>query len=330
VIDADETRLTTRIYPVGMRPTIRTATTDADLERVLAVRNSMEADQLTLAGLRAERAGSEAELDLLAEADGKDVGAGSVAWGLIAAEHRNAYIFAWVPPEYRHQGIGTSLLDRLIAFARERGMVEMSTLVYDHETDTIAYLERRGLQRDGGGQLGKLELSGPETDRAVAPVDGIDLVPAGDRSDLERQHYGLHAVVRHEVPTLAHDPMPSFEAWRDVGAPEKGYLTDLSIYAVEGERLVGAIDIFDGGDGAVFIGMMAVQPDARRRGIARLMKVEVERRARAAGKTRIDTFNDGTNQRIRGLNESLGYVYNPPYVSLRGPLPPPRGVAAKP
>jgi mycothiol synthase len=313
-----------------MGPTIRTATTDADLERVLAVRNSMEADQLTLAGLRAERAGSEAALDLRAEVDDRDVGAGSVAWGRIAAEHRNAYIFAWVPPEYRHQGVGTALLDRLIAFAREGGMVEMSTLVYDHETDTIAYLERRGLQRDGGGQLGKLELSGPETDRAIAPIEGIELVPAGDRTDLERQHYELHAVTRHEIPTLAHDPMPSFDAWRDVGAPEKGYLADLSIYALEGGRLVGAIDIFDGGDGAIFIGMLAVQPDARRRGIARLMKVEVERRARAAGRTRIDTFNDGTNERIRRLNESLGYVYNPPYVSLRGPLPAPRGAAAKP
>ena len=313
-----------------MRPTIRTAATDDDLERVLAVRNSMEADPLTLAGLRAERAGSEAELDLLAESDNNVVGAGSVAWGLIAAEHRNAYIFAWVPPEYRHQGVGTALLDRLISFAREGGMVEMSTLVYDHEADTIAYLERRGLQRDGGGQLGKLELSGPETDRAVAPISGIELVPAGDRTDLEREHYELHAVTRHEVPTLAHDPMPSLEAWRDVGAPDKGYLADLSIYALEGERLVGAIDMFDGGDGAIFIGMMAVQPDSRRRGIARLMKVEVERRARAAGRTRIDTFNDGTNERIRRLNESLGYVYNPPYVSLRGPLPAPRGVAAKP
>lgn len=313
-----------------MHVTIRAATTDPDLERVLAIRNSMDAEQLTLAGLRAERAGTEAELDLLAEVDGTDVGAGSVAWGPIAAEHRNAYIFAWVLPDYRHEGVGTGLLDRLVAFARERGMREMSTLVYDYETDTIAYLERRGLQRDGGGQLGKLELSGPETDRAVVPIDGIELASAGGRTDLERQHYELHAVTRHEVPTLAHDPMPSFEAWRDVGAPEKGYLADLSIYALEGERLVGAIDIFDGGDGAIFIGMMAVQPDARRRGIARLMKVEVERRARAAGRTRIDTFNDGTNERIRRLNESLGYVYNPPYVSLRGPLPAPRGVTAKP
>ena len=145
-------------------------------------------------------------------------------------------------------GIGRAVA---LAFAREGGMHEMSTLVYDYETDSIAYLERRGLHRDGGGQLGKLDLAGPARDRSVAPIEGIELAPAADRRDLERQHYELHAVTRHEVPTLAHDPMPSFQAWRDVGAPDKGYLADLSIYALEGGRLVGAIDIFDGGDGAI-------------------------------------------------------------------------------
>src|SRR5262249_5509190 len=282
-----------------------------------AVRNSMEADKQTLAALRAERGSSEAELDLLAEAGGHDVGAGSVSWGPIAAETRNVYIFAWVLPGDRHRGIGGELLDRLVAFARERGMQEMSTLVYAHEVDAIAFVEHRGLTRDGGGQLGRLELSGDAIDRAVDPIEGVDIVPAAARTDLERQHYELHAITRHEIPTLAHDPMPSFEAWRDVGAPDKGYLPELSGYALQADRLVGAVDIFDGGDGAIFIGMTAVHPDARRRGIGRLMKVELERRARAAGRTRIDTFNDGTNERIRGLNESLGYVYNPPYVSLR-------------
>ena len=92
-----------------MGVTIREATTDADLERVLAVRNSIEVEQLSLTGLRAERSGSLATLDLLAESDDVDVGSGSVAWGPVNAESRNVFIFAWVPREHRHQGIGGSL-----------------------------------------------------------------------------------------------------------------------------------------------------------------------------------------------------------------------------
>jgi GNAT superfamily N-acetyltransferase len=303
---------------------IREATGDADLQRVLDIRNSIEAERLSLAGFRAERSGSVASLDLLAEAGGVDLGSGSVAWGPIGAESRNVFIFAWVPPEHRHQGVGTSLLDRLIAFARDQGMERMTTLVYADDTDAIAFIERRGLAIDGGGQLGKLDLTGPAPDRGVEPIDGVEIATMAERRDLEPDLYEIHKLTFPEIPFLAKEPMPSFEAWQETGSANAGYLADLSLLAIEDGRLLGAVEVFDSGDDVIFIGMTAVHPDARRRGIARLLKIELERRARATGIRRIETFNDGTNERIRGLNESLGYVYNPPYVTLRGPLPVPR------
>ncbi len=145
-----------------------------------------------------------------------------------------------------------------------------------------------------------------------------------ERMDLERDLYEIHRLTHHEIPFLASQPIPSFETWQETGSADAGYLADLSLLAIEDGPLLGAVEVFDNGDDVIFIGMTAVHPDARRRGIARLLKVELERRARAAGIRRIETYNDGTNERIRGLNESLGYVYNPPYVALRGPLPPPR------
>jgi GNAT superfamily N-acetyltransferase len=294
-----------------MDHTIR-GVTDADLERVLAVRNSLEVERLSLAGLRAERNGSIAALDLLAEAGGVDVGAGSTAWGPIGVESRNVFVFAWVPPEHRQQGIGGSLVDRLVAFARERGMERLTTLVYADDADAIAFVERRGLTIDGGGQLGRLDLTGPAPDRGIPAIDGIAVATMAARMDLERDLYEIHRLTHPEIPFLAREPMPSFETWQATGTANAGYLADLSLLAIEDGRLLGAVEVFDNGDDVIFIGMTAVHPDARRRGVARLLKVELERRARAAGIVRIETFNDGTNERIRGLNESLGYVYNPP------------------
>jgi GNAT superfamily N-acetyltransferase len=311
-----------------MEATIRAASGDVDLERVLAVRNAVEHEPQSLVALHAERGNSIATLDLIAEQDGRDVGSGSIAWGPGALETRNVFIFAWVLLAYRHQGIGGALLDRLVAFAREAGMERMTTLVYADEPDSIAFAQHRGLSIDGGGQLGKLDLTTAPTDRGVPPVDGIEIVSSGSRLDLERAVYELHAVTHAEIPFLSSQPMPSFETWMEMGGEGSGYLRDESVIALEDGRVVGTVDVFDGGEHVMFIGMTAVDPNARRRGIARLMKVELERRARAAGWTRIDTWNDGDNARIRGLNESLGYVYNPPYVSLRGPLPAPRETAA--
>jgi GNAT superfamily N-acetyltransferase len=145
-----------------------------------------------------------------------------------------------------------------------------------------------------------------------------------ERRDLEPDLYEIHKLTFPEIPFLAKEPMPSYATWQKTGTADAGYLANLSLLAIEDGRLLGAVEVFDNGDDVIFIGMTAVHPEARRRGVARQLKVELERRARAAGIRRIETYNDGTNERIRGLNESLGYVYNPPYVALRGPLPPPR------
>src|SRR4051812_39654557 len=133
------------------------ATTDADLERVLAVRNSMERP-LSLAGLRAERSSAVATLDLIAEREGEAVAAGSIAFGPTGGTSPNAFIFAWVLQEHRRGGIGGALLDRLTTFARSKGIDRMTTLVYEDERDAIDFVLRRGLEIDGGGQLGYLDL----------------------------------------------------------------------------------------------------------------------------------------------------------------------------
>jgi RimJ/RimL family protein N-acetyltransferase len=86
-------------------------------------------------------------------------------------------------------------------------------------------------------------------------------------------------------------------------------------------RLVGSIQIYDNAEGTAFIGMTAVDPGARRQGIARALKVELARRAASTGWHRIETYNDEANIRMRALNEALGYVYMPVYVNLKGPLP---------
>lgn len=315
-------------YPPAMGATIRAAGGDADLERVLAIRNAVEHEPQSLVALHKERGTAIAMLDLIAEEDGRDVGSGSVAWGPGALETRSVFIFAWVLPEHRHQGIGGALLDRLVAFAREAGMERMRTLVYADEPESIAFVEHRGLAVDGGGQLGKLDLTTAPADRSVAPIDGIEMVSSAARPDLDRAVYELHAATHSEIPMLASQPMPSFETWMQMGGEGSGYLRDVSVIALDDGRVVGTVDVFDGGERVMFIGMTAVDPNARRRGIARLMKVELERRARAGGWTRIETWNDGDNARIRGLNESLGYVYSPPYVALQGPLPEPREARA--
>ena len=319
-------------YDAAMTRELHVVESDADYERFLAIRNAVDPRPLTLAGYRAERTAALATLDLLATVDGRDVGAGMAGWGSISADAGVTYLDVWVIPDARRQGVGGALLDRLVAFARQHGLERAHAAVVDGDAASLDFAVRRGLAVEGAGQLGHLTITSAHAGDLPTMPDGLEIVSLGDRRDLERDVYDLEMAVKPEVPAMADEPDPPFASWQADLSGDPGFLPALSLLALVDGRLAGAIHVYDNADDAVFIGMTAVHPRARRRGIARLLKTELARRAAAAGIRRIETYNDGTNERIRALNESLGYEYQPRLLLLKGPLPPERsaGSAAPP
>ncbi len=135
--------------------------------------------------------------------------------------------------------------------------------------------------------------------------------------------------VAPEIPTLALEPTPSFAAWQAQTSGDPGFLPDLSLIALREDVVVGAIQMYDNGEGTAFIGMTAVDPDARRQGIARALKVELAARAVRTGWRRLETYNDGSNERMRGLNAELGYTYLPVHGHAQGTAHDALGPAAR-
>lgn len=293
---------------------------DELLARFLAVRNAVDARPLTLAGFRAEAVATIDHHELLATLDGADVGAAGTGWGEIAIESKTVFIDAWVLPEARRRGIGTRLIDRCVRYARDAGMAVARSYVLDGDEGSIRFAERYGMAVVGGGQLGALELTDQHRRPASLP-EGIAITTWAERPDLERSIYDLDVLVQPEIPTLALEPTPSFEAWHRQLANDPGFVPGLSVIALRDGQVVGSVIVYDNDEGNAFIGMTAVHPEARRLGIARAMKIELAARAVEAGWRRIETYNDATNERMRGLNVELGYVYQARHVSLKGPLP---------
>jgi GNAT superfamily N-acetyltransferase len=305
-------------------------TDDEQLGRWLAVRNQVEQRPVTVAGYRAELSSVMEHIELLAVRDGVDVGGGGGGWGAILAEFSEMFIEVWVLPGHRRQGIGTALADRLVAFAIEHGMVNGRSGVIDGDEASVRFVERYGLTEYSRGQIGGLELTAEHAAAVPALPEGVTLTSLAERPDLARALYDLDVLVQPEIPSLASSPIPSFEAWRAQAVDDPGFVTDLSVIALRGDRVVGTIQLYDDADGTAVIGMAAVDPGARRQGIARALKVEMARRAATTGWRRIDTFNDGSNDRMRALNIELGYVYLPRRIGFKGPLRVPAATDAAP
>jgi GNAT superfamily N-acetyltransferase len=293
---------------------------DAMLGRRLAVRNAVDVRPLSIPAYRMELAGVTAHQLVLASLDGHDVGAADVGWGAISGESQTAFLMAWVLPEWRGRGIGAELVAAAFDFARSAGMRTARSYALDGDDASIRFAGRYGLEPVGGGQLGALDLTAGELTAAPIP-EGIEISNLAERPDLTRDVYELDELVRPEIPTMALEPSPSFEAWQAQVSGDPGFLPELSLLAMRDGRVVGSMLMFDNAEGTAFIGMTAVHPDARRQGIARCLKTELAARAARTGWKRIETYNDGTNERMRGLNVDLGYVYMPKEVNLKGPIP---------
>lgn len=71
--------------------------------------------------------------------------------------------------------------------------------------------------------------------------------------------------------------------------------------------------------------LTAVQPHARGRGLALPLKLEVIRRARAAGLRVMKTNNLSTNAPMLAVNRRLGFAAQPGAFGLRRPVGPTSG-----
>ena len=294
-------------------------TRGAALEEWLEVRNSIDLWPLSPEGFALREASELASLRLGARVDGGLVTVGQASTDAFESEQHEAAVRIYVLPDHRGHGIGSTLYDQLAAFVRELGLTIIVSRVDAGDAASLAFAERRGLRVHGMQQLGVFDLATVDLGRPLALPEGVSVVALEERPDLHPAVFDLLVAAIPEVPSMAELAQTSFETWREMQL-EPSYRHDLSLIAIDEEGVAGHIEVTDDGDRRAFISMLAVAPRARRRGIARGLKVALAYRAAIAGWRELVTINDGTNDRIRRLNESLGYRYLPESLFLTGPV----------
>ena len=293
--------------------------TDADLETVLDIRNRFDAQPISVTTLRARIADDVATQALIARSDGTPIAASWGSWNRWLEAIGEATFRIWVLPEWRGRGVGSRLFEDLREFSLAKGAVTADGRVQEGDAASLAFVRNRGLEIYGRVQFGLYDL---DLARAAGPTDrpaGITLASVAERPDLRRAVYELESSTWREIPHLVDVAPPTWEAW-SAHLAEDVYLPDLSLVALEGDAVVGSLSVDDDGEGDAFVIMLCVAPSMRRRGIGRALKMELARRAAAAGRRHLITQNDGSNAKVVGLNESLGYRYLPAMLLVRGPL----------
>jgi GNAT superfamily N-acetyltransferase len=259
-------------------------------------------------------------VDLLAHVDGT---VGGCAIGAIQPEYPELILVLMaVLPALRRRGAGSAFLETLSAWAGERGLKTMESVVADNDTASRAFWTRRGFvedRRQVGIALDLTRIPAP----MIEPPDGVEIVTWAERPELA---HGIYEVVLEAVPDIpgrAHVVVEPFEGWLAHDMQGPGSRPDATFVAVVGDEVVGyATFSLSAGSHSTTArhGLTGVKRAWRGRGVARALKAAQIAWAKANGYEELRSRNDERNAPIRRLNDEFGYRPTIGRVYLKGPL----------
>jgi ribosomal protein S18 acetylase RimI-like enzyme len=197
-----------------------------------------------------------------------------------------------VHPAHRGRGLGSELLDRLVARAREAAAerfpdaaVPVSTSV-PQGGDGEALLLARGFHPLRYFH----EMRAPSGGVMPTDSDGVEYLDYGPQ--YETEVYDAHMDAFRTHWGFAETP---FEEWRGIRTASSVLRPACCTLAIDGDRVLGYVLSYQSAAGPLYLGQVGVRQAARGRGIARQMMQRVLAQARAAGYEWVELHVDSEN-----------------------------------
>lgn len=290
--------------------------TDADLETLIAVRAAADPERTPprIENLRNTLQTLTLNTFLVARLHGEPAACGFVYTG-IPAGHAEGHVV--VVPGLRRRGIGSAMLAAAAAIAEAGEKEELEGETREVDTESRAYLERRGYRVVGGEKWLSFDLDGVDAVTPDLPAD-VTIVSRAERPDLTDALFEVAVEGTADIPGF---PGPTtYEQFRSIEIDRPTRKPELFFIALVGDEPVGYATLDDLGRDA-YNGLTAVKRAWRRRGIATALKRTQIAAAKRAGFRRLVTGSEERNTPMRSLNGKLGYLPEPHLntLVLRGP-----------
>jgi len=228
----------------------------------------------------------------------------------------------YVDPAHRRRGVGSTLYEALL----ERiGPTDLSLWSYVSESDAggVGFAATYGfVERDRAFESG-LDLLDFEADEHASTLQAADArglrmstFSDEDSPEMRRQMYALTQLLERDVPTVVKRQDVTYDEWAAfaIGGPHARL--DLFVIAFDGDRPVAFSSLLGLADGFAYNAMTGVHRDHRGKGLGLAVKVEVLRRAQAAGFSHVRTDNHQRNAPMLAINQRLGYRRLPAVIEL--------------
>ena len=292
-----------------------------ELGRFVAVRNTVwPQDPFTVEDFVDWKRQAEDTVWLLATESGTDagIGVGVHGWHSPPGVGR---VGVHVLPVARGHGAGSGLLARLGTWFGEHGCTKATASVFEDDAASLAWARRRGFSEVGRSSILALDLTTADAPE-VSPPEGVEIVAWAERPELAGGIYEVYVEAAPDIPGEDELVIEPFEDWlvNDMqGASDR---PDATFVAIADGLVVGyaKLSISSGGGDVAWHDLTGVKRDWRGRGIAGALKKTQIRWAMDNGFRCLKTMPELRNEPSRRLNERHGYVLQPGFVTVKGPL----------
>ncbi len=257
--------------------------------------------------------------------DGRVVGVGSYDQSLWHYDPRRFRIVVEVLPDYQRRKIGSALYEQIVAGVQRFNPATLYSQAREDHPQGIRFLERRGFtetEREGMLQLDvrtfdPTPYASLEDELCAQGIAIKTLIELESDPDRNRKLYEMDLEIIPDLPDELGLTPPPFEEWVGAVITAPHVIPDAYFIATHGDEYVGASELWkSSAPGSLHQGLTCVKRAWRRRGIALALKARAIAYARAHGVARIQTGNDMNNRPILALNERLGFVRQPDWITF--------------
>ncbi|MBI1729237.1 GNAT family N-acetyltransferase [Candidatus Acetothermia bacterium] len=236
----------------------------------------------------------------------------------------------FVLPEFQSKGIGTELYEYVAQKLQPFDPITLRSFAREDYQQSLRFLAKRGFHETMRAWESRLDIKSFDFSRYAGHVgkveaSGIKIIPLSQiprTPERDRKLYELDLILSEDVPHP--DPFTplEYENFLERFIENPGFFPEAYQIAMDGDEYIGMSNLWKSqANRDLQNGLTGVKREYRRKGIALAMKLKNLQVVKEQGYPLIKTWNESNNRGMLSINEEMGFVKQPSWISFAKDLP---------